>query len=146
MLNNVKPSYVNPLTMTKSDKNRQVKPFYPDGIQTAKKRKRSLEAEKQSIQNSLLLMKGTSGDAGNSEENIELLEKKLEEITKEIGANRQETVETVTAKGEQVEEGGRSVMYSNFDMYEKAGDEESAGCYKVVNDDDKGYKIEYDLG
>ena len=39
MLNNVKPSYVNPLTMMKSDKNRQVKPFYPDGIQTAKKRK-----------------------------------------------------------------------------------------------------------
>lgn len=44
------------------------------------------------------------------------------------------------------EEGGRPVMYSNFDMYEKAGDEESAGCYKVVNNDDKGYKIEYDLG
>lgn len=145
MLNNVKPSYMNPLIMMKSDKNRQVNPFYPEGIQTAKKRKRSLEAEKQSIQNSLLLMKA-SGDAGNSEENIELLEKKLEEITKEIEANRQETVETVTAKGEQVEEGGRSVMYSNFDMYEKAGDEESAGCYKVVNNDDKGYKIEYDLG
>ena len=43
-----------------------------------------IKAEKQSIQNSLLLMKGTSGDAGSSEENIELLEKKLEEITKEL--------------------------------------------------------------
>ena len=146
MINNVKPGYVNPLTMVGSSKNKQAKPLYLEGIETAEKRKRSLEAEKQSIQNSLLLMKGTSGDAGSSEENIELLEKKLEEITKELETNRQETVETVTAKGEQVEEGGRPVMCSNFDMYEKAGDEESAGCYKVVNDDDKGYKIEYDLG
>lgn len=146
MINNVKPGYVNPLTMVGSSKNKQAKPLYLEGIETAEKRKRSLETEKQSIQNSLLLMKGTSGDAGSSEENIELLEKKLEEITKELETNRQETVETVTAKGEQVEEGGRPVMCSNFDMYEKAGDEESAGCYKVVNDDDKGYKIEYDLG
>ena len=145
MLNNVKPSYVNPLTMMKSDKNRQVKPFYPDGIQTAKKRKRSLEAEKQSIQNSLLLMKGTSGDAGNSEENIELLEKKLEEITKEIEANRQETVETVTAKEERVEESGGLITHNHFDTYEKSEHKESAGCYKVVNDDNKGYKIEYDM-
>lgn len=145
MLNNVKPSYVNPLTMMKSDKNRQVKPFYPDGIQTAKKRKRSLEAEKQSIQNSLLLMKGTSGDAGNSEENIELLEKKLEEITKEIEANRQETVETLTAKGERVEESGGLITHNHFDTYEKSEHKESAGCYKVVNDDNKGYKIEYDV-
>ena len=90
-------------------------------------------------------MKGTSGDAGNSEENIEVLEKKLEEITKEIKTNRQETVEIMTAKEEQMEESGRPVMCSNFDMYEKAGDEESVGCYRVVNDDNKGYKIEYDM-
>ena len=145
MLNNVKPSYVYQLTMMKSDKNRQVKPFYPDGIQTAKKRKRSLEAEKQSIQNSLLLMKGTSGDAGNSEENIELLEKKLEEITKELETNRQETVETVTAKEERVEESGGLITHNHFDTYEKSEHKESAGCYKVVNDDNKGYKIEYDV-
>ena len=114
MINNVKPGYVNPLTMIGSSKNKQTKPLYLGGIETAEKRKKSLEAEKQSIQNSLLLMKGTSGDAGSSEENIELLEKKLEEITKELEANRQETVETVTTKGERVEENGGLLMYNHF--------------------------------
>ena len=145
MINNVKPGYVNPLTMLGNSKNKQAKPLYLEGIETAEKRKRSLEAEKQSIQNSLLLMKGTSGDAGSSEENIELLEKKLEEITKELEANRQETLETVTTKGERVEEGGGLLMHNHFDTYEKSEHKESAGCYKVVNDDNKGYKIEYDV-
>lgn len=145
MVNNVKPGYVNPLTMMGSSRNGQTKPLYSEGIQTAEKRKQSLEAKKQSIQNALLLMKGTSGDAGNPEENIEALEKKLEEITKEIKTNRQETVETVTAKEEQVEESGRLIMHDKFDIYEKEAHEESAGCYRVVNDDDKGYKIEYDV-
>lgn len=145
MVNNVKPGYVNPLTMMRSNKNGQTKPLYSEGIQTAEKRKKSLEAKKQSIQNSLLLMKGTSGDAGNSEENIEVLEKKLEEITKEIKTNRQETVEIVTAKEEQVEESRRLIKHNKFDTYEKREHEESVGCYRVVNDDNKGYKIEYDV-
>lgn len=127
MVNNVKPGYVNPLTMMRSNKNGQTKPLYSEGIQTAEKRKKSLEAKKQSIQNSLLLMKGTSGDAGNSEENIEVLEKKLEEITKEIKTNRQETVEIVTAKEEQVEESRRLIKHNKFDTYEKEEYEESAG-------------------
>ena len=145
MISNVKPGYVNPLTMVGSSKNKQAKPLYLEGIETAEKRKRSLESEKQSIQNSLLLMKGTSGDAGSSEENIELLEKKLEEITKELEANRQETVETLTAKGERVKESGELITHNHFDIYEKAEHEKSAGCYKVVNDDNNGYKIEYDV-
>ena len=145
MVNNVKPGYGNPLTMMRSNKNGQTKPLYSEGIQTAEKRKKSLEAKKQSIQNSLLLMKGTSGDAGNSEENIEVLEKKLEEITKEIKTNRQETVEIVTAKEEQVEESRRLIKHNKFDTYEKEEYEESAGCYRVMNDDNKGYKIEYDV-
>lgn len=145
MVNNVKPGYVNPLTMMKSGKNRQAKSFYPTGAQTAEKRKKSLEAEKQAIQNSLLLMKGTSGDAGSSEENIELLEKKLEEITKEIKTDRQETEKTVTAKEEGAKESGRFIVRNNFDIYENTEPEESVGCYKVVNDDNKGYKIEYDV-
>lgn len=140
MVNNVKPGYVNPLTMMGSNKNGQTKPLYSEGIQTPEKRKKFLEAKKQSIQNSLLLMKGTSGDAGGSEENIEVLEKKLEEITKEIQTNRQGTVETVTANEEQTEESGRFIMH-RFDAYEKEEHEESAGCYRVVSDDNKGYKI-----
>ena len=116
MINNVNPGYVNPLTMVGSSKNKQAKPLYLEGIETAEKRKRSLESEKQSIQNSL-----------------------------QLEANRQETVETLTAKGERVEESGELITHNHFDIYEKAEHEKSAGCYKVVNDDNKGYKIEYDV-
>lgn len=144
MINNVKPGYVNPLSMMRSGK-KQEKPFCSEGAQTVEKRKKALEAEKQSIQNSLLLMKGTSGDAGSSKENIELLEKKLEEIAKELETNQQEILETATIKGERVEESGGLITHNHFDIYEKTEHEKSAGCYKVVNDDNKGYKIEYDV-
>ena len=61
MVNNVKPGYVNPLTMMKNGRNGIH--LNAGGMKTAEKQQKSLEAEKQSIQNSLLLMKGASGDA-----------------------------------------------------------------------------------
>ena len=51
----------------------------------------------------------------------------------------------MTAKEERVEESGRLITHNHFDTYEKSEHKESAGCYKVVNDDNKGYKIEYDV-
>ena len=75
-----------------SSKDKQKNVFHTDGFPTAEKKQRNLEAEKQSIENSLLLMKGTSDNAGSSKENIELLEKKLEEITKELRISRKEAV------------------------------------------------------
>lgn len=56
MVNNVKPGYVNPLTMMKNV--RHGNHLNTGGMKTAEKRQKSLEAQKQSIQNSLLLMKG----------------------------------------------------------------------------------------
>lgn len=120
MVNNVKPGYVNPLTMMGGGKDKQKNLFHTKGSQTAEKKQRALEAEKQSIENSLLLMKGTSGDAGSSKENIELLEKKLEEITKEIGANRQKTVRAATAEEKQAEQMEKPMMHNNFDIYERS--------------------------
>lgn len=77
-------------------------------LKAEEKKQKELEAKKQSIQNSLLLMKGTSGNGEASEENIELLEKKLEDITNEIRANTQKNVEAVMTdkedKGRQEEE------------------------------------------
>ena len=40
MISNVKPGYVNPLTMVGSSKNKQAKPLYLEGIETEEKRKR----------------------------------------------------------------------------------------------------------
>ena len=141
MINNIRPNYINPLTMVKN--NKQAKPLGLESMNKAReKRQKALEAEKQSIQNSLLLMKGTSGNGETSEENIKLLEKKLEEITTEIKTTKQEAIKKVPIDEKQLEE--RSIIQGAFDTFRQKGYEESPGCYRVVNDNDKGYKVEYD--
>lgn len=134
MVNHVKQNYVNPLTMMKSSK--QEKHFHLGKMNTDEKRQKALEAKKQSIQNSLLLLKGGSGNGEASEESIELLEKKLEEVTNEIMTNRQ-----VSSEG--MEEKEELIMQPDFDRYTKKENEESMGCYRVVREDDRDYKIEY---
>lgn len=138
MINNIRPNYINPLTMMKN--NKRAKPLSLDKAE--EKNQKALESEKQSIQNSLLLMKGTSGNGETSEENIKLLEKKLEEITTEIKTSKQEAIKNVPIDEKQLEE--RSIIQGVFDTFRQKGYEESPGCYRVVNDNDKGYKIEYD--
>ena len=142
MVNNVKTGYVNPLTMMKNS--RQAKQLNLGMMKAEEKKQKALESKKQSIQNSLLLIKGTSGNGEVSEENIELLEKKLEDITNEIRINTQKAAEAVPDKEKQTEENANSIIHNKFDLYEKAEQEENAGCYKVMNDEHKGYKIEYD--
>ena len=87
-------------------------------------------------------MKGSSGNGETSEENIKLLEKKLDEITAEIKVTRQEAIKNVPIDEKQAEE--KSAVQGVFDTFRKKGYEESPGCYRVVNDNNKGYKIEYD--
>lgn len=53
-------------------------------------------------------MKGTSGNGETSEENIKLLEKKLEEITTEIKTTKQKAIKNVPIDEEQLEE--RSII------------------------------------
>ena len=138
MINNIRPNYINPLTMMKN--NKQAKPLSLDKAE--EKNQKALESEKQSIQNSLLLMKGTSGNGETPEENIKLLEKKLDEITAEIKTTRQEAIKNVPINEKQAEE--KAIIQGAFDTFKQKGYEESPGCYRVVNDNDKGYKIEYD--
>lgn len=89
MVNSIRPNYVNPLKMMKSTG--QAERLNPGMQKTPEKQQKALETKKQSIQNALLLMKGTSGDSGASEEHVEMLEKKLEEITNEIRTSKRET-------------------------------------------------------
>lgn len=124
MINNIKPGYVNPLKMMKKDG--QTNPFNSGGMKKAEKRRKELEAEKQSLQNSLLLMKGTSGDAGASEESIKVLEKKLEEITKEIQSGRKTSAGEWRGDDVLAQESGASKMRRNFDWYSKSNPQESS--------------------
>ena len=127
MVNQVRPGYVNPLAMMKSS--RQATDLKAGARKDEEKKQKALEAEKQLIQNSLLLMKGTSGNGETSKENIELLEKKLEEITNELKANKNESAKLVGADERQAEESDRPKVVRNFDLYEKEKQEEDAGEY-----------------
>ena len=121
MINNIRPNYINPLTMMKN--NKRAKPLSLDKAE--EKNQKALESEKQSIQNSLLLMKGTSGNGETSEENIKLLEKKLEEITTEIKTTKQEAIKKVPIDEKQLEE--RSIIQGAFDTFRQKGFT-GAGC------------------
>ena len=119
MVNNVKTGYVNPLTMMKNS--RQTKKLNLGIVKSEEKQQKALEAKKQSIQNSLLLMKGTSGNGDVSEESIELLEKKLEDITNEIRMNTQR-IAAVPGEEEQLDGKANHVLQGRFDRYEKTVD------------------------
>ena len=121
----------------------QMNPVNTGAAEESEKKQRTLEEEKKAIQNSLLLMKGTSGDAGASEESIEVLEKKLEEITKELQSGRRVMAEEWMTNDTQTEEGEMSALRCNFDRFMKSESEESAGCYELWKDDEKGYRIAY---
>ncbi len=130
MVNRVRPGYVNPLTMMKN--NKQTKHMNLGIMKTEEKKQKELESKKQSMQNSLLLMKGASGNGETSEESIRILEKKLEEITNEIKTGVPERVEGAPDEEKQAV------------SYQKAEREEEAGLYRVMKDDAGGYKIEYE--
>lgn len=87
----------------------QMNPVNTGAAEESEKKQRTLEEEKKAIQNSLLLMKTTSGDSVGSEESIEFLERKLEEIE-----NRIKTGEKETSK----------VPANNFDVYCKGSGKE----------------------
>lgn len=143
MVNHVNPGYVNPLTMMGNGKDKQKYLFHTEGFQTAEKKQRALEAEKQSIENSLLLMKGTSGDAGNSKENIELLEKKLEEITKELHISAREAAEGSILNEKQLAENNKDSSTrkkQRLDNFELQYSGKSAELYKIAYDE-KGQRI-----
>lgn len=156
MVNAVKQGYVNPLTMMKQGK--QTNHFPAEAVKNVQKRQKNLETEKQSIQNTLLLMKGTSGESGASKENIELLEKKLEEVTAQVEAGRQQIAfeSQATEKSEQEssldmitrrkhEKNATAIFQkNNFDRFSKTTPEEPNGRYRILKDGEED-KIEQGL-
>ncbi len=130
MVNSIRPNYVNPLKMMKSAG--QAERLNPGMQKTPEKQQKTLETKKQSIQNALLLMKGTSGDSGASEEHVEMLEKKLEEITNEIRTSKRETGVAAadpirSSEAEESLEGRKSLEEKRMDRLELHSDRMAAG-------------------
>ena len=129
MVNSIRPNYVNPLKMMKSTG--RAERLNPGMQKTPEKQQKALETKKQSIQNALLLMKGTSGDSGASEEHVEMLEKKLEEITNEIRTSKRETGAAAdpirSSKAEELLEERKRLEEKRMDRLELHSDKMAAG-------------------
>lgn len=117
MMNGIRTEYVNPQTMKRQ--NSRINSVNADGKEETEKKQRALEEERKSVQNSLLLMKTTSGDSVGSQESIELLEKKLEEIESRIRAGEKEKAETLPEEGTTVQGDKGFTQGNRFDVYLK---------------------------
>ncbi len=116
MMNGIRTEYANTQAMMRQ--NNQMNPADAGRTDETEKKRRELKEERKSIQNSLLLMKTTSGDSVGSEESIKILERKLEEIESRIKAEEKENPE-VLAEGEKItQENGGFRIKNNFDVYE----------------------------
>lgn len=111
MMNVLRTEYVNPQAAA-SRSSQMMNPA--DTAADSGKKQRALEEEKKAVQNSLLLMKTTSGDSVGSEESIELLEKKLEELESRIKAGEKEVAEIPDENGA---ESGGIMIKNRFDVY-----------------------------
>lgn len=116
MMNGIRMEYANTQAMMRQ-KN-QMNAVGTAGVEESEKKQRKLEEERKSIQNSLLLMKTTSGDSVGSEESIKILERKLEEIDSRIKAGEKETPEVLAEEKKTTQEDGRFRIKNNFDVYE----------------------------
>lgn len=109
----VKPGYVNPLTMLRNQGSHAGESQGAYGMQKDTKDKvKELQIKQQQLQSEMLLMKGTGSDSGtDSVTKLEKMESKLDEVTHELR----------TAKN---------------DYYEKGeGHKASAGVYEVKEKD-----------
>lgn len=113
MMNVLRTEYVNP--QAAASRSSQMNPANTPA--DSEKKQRTLEEEKKAVQNSLLLMKTTSGDSVGSEESIELLEKKLEELESQIKAGEKKAAEIPDEAGESGAESSGIRIKNNFDVY-----------------------------
>lgn len=115
MMNVLRSEYVNP--QAAMHQNSQMNPADVNTAEGNEKKQRTLEEERKSIQNSLLLLKTTSGDSVASEESIELLEKKLEELESRIKTGEKEMAEIPAEDGKTSRENHGFMIRNNFDVY-----------------------------
>lgn len=97
MMNGIRTEYVNPQTMMRQ--NSRINSVNAGGKEETEKKQRALEGERKSVQNSLLLMKTTSGDSVGSQESIELLEKSLRRSKAGLGRARKKRQRCCRRKG-----------------------------------------------
>lgn len=110
----VREGYINPLTMMNRNKNGMGSKS-PLNREEGGNGLQNLQNEKQSMQNKMLLMQATSDGGEIPKETKELMEKKLEELSKEIKKLESEGVQKVPEEEERT-----SATPPRFDIYEQS--------------------------
>ena len=142
----MRPDYVNPLTMKKA----APKLGQPIGQPTVKQGNQTdkvaeLQTKQQQLQNQMLLLKATGTDsAGATAETQKVVAEELEKVTAELrSAKGSSTQATEQVEQTRLDTQPTAVRPSK-DLYEpEKADAASPGIYQVEKDEEQGYKISF---
>ena len=146
----IKPGYINPLSMKKE------KVFNPlNNNQKESKQNNSsndaqdIQIEKQSIQNEILLLQSSSDASVTNQETIENLKKKLEKISAELQTVQKSSNYQIDKISEKLDSSSKSMELDfskriNFDTFEKERlDMNYPGVYSLERDSENKYKVSF---
>ncbi len=139
----IRPGYINPLTMM-ADKKFVRKLGQPAAKQAEQVDKvAELQTKRQQLQNQMLLLKATGTDsAGAAAETEKVVAEALEKVTAELRSANQAGLQAAE-KVEQTCPDTQSATKTTKDLYEpKKADAASPGIYQVEKDKE-GYKISF---
>lgn len=153
MSTQVKPNYINPLTMMK-EKQKGRLAFESLKQDSQKDKVTELQTKQQQIQNEILLLKfaGTDAPAGSAERQ-EMLNAKLEEVSTQLQSAQSDTITAPKEAASQIQESQQansitknSTVLSKLkqDTFEKSQPEtESPGIYRLEQEESSAYKISF---
>ena len=144
----IRPGYVNPLTMM-ADKKTAPKLGQPSTQPIMKQGKADkvaeLQTKQQQLQNQMLLLKATGTDsAGATAETQKIVAEELEKVATELRSAKGNSAQAV----EQVEQARLDTQLpavkASRDLYEpEKADTASPGIYQIEKDREQGYKISF---
>lgn len=123
MSTRVKPDYVNPLTTMKNipGNPRKSGPAISNGASDAQSRLLELQMKKQSIQNTITMLKSSSGDVQVPPEQLKNLDSQLEDVNKELRSSEMQAAQRGEEKADQQSAASAYKQAHSFDRYEKEG-------------------------
>ena len=142
----MRPDYVNPLTMKKAVP-KLGQPAAQPAAQQGKQADKvtELQSKQQQLQNQMLLLKATGTDsAGATAETQKVVAEELEKVTAELRSAKGSSTQAT----EQVEQAHldtrSSAVRPSKDLYEpEKADAASPGIYQIEKDEEQGYKISF---
>ncbi len=141
----IRPDYVNPLTMTADKKGAQKlgQPAAQKG--EAADRVAELQAKQQQLQNQMLLLKAAGTDsAGTTAETQKVVEAELEKVAAELRTAKGRGAQAVEPAEQTRLNAQPTTVRRSMDLYEPEKEKTaSPGIYRVEEDSEQGYKISF---